>query len=113
MLPHATLSQRLTVRLVSHQMPNSSDVPCFLNVLILKCKFRRLVVKYRCMISTKEKVVTTLAELNDSQLQTVAEFLEFLKFRERRKPEPQFDDAAFEALYAEFADEDRELVVLG
>ena len=65
------------------------------------------------MISTKEKVVTTLAELNDSQLQTVAEFLEFLKFRERRKTEPQFDDVALEALYAEFADEDRELAEAG
>ncbi len=65
------------------------------------------------MISTKEKVVTDLAELNDTQLQTVAEFLEFLKFRERRRVEPQFDDAALEALYAEFADEDRELAQAG
>ena len=61
------------------------------------------------MISTKEKVVTGLAELNDAQLQTVAEFLEFLKFRERRKFETQFDDVELEALYTEFADEDREL----
>jgi len=61
------------------------------------------------MISTKEKVVTGLAELNDTQLQTVAEFLEFLKFRERRKFETQLDDVELEALYAEFAEEDREL----
>ncbi len=65
------------------------------------------------MISTKEKVVTGLAELNDTQLQTVAEFLEFLKFRERRKFETQFDDAELETLYAEFADEDRELAEVG
>lgn len=65
------------------------------------------------MISTKEKVVTDLAELNDAQLQTVAEFLEFLKFRERRKSETQFDDVELEALYAEFADEDRELAEVG
>ncbi len=65
------------------------------------------------MISTKEKVVTDLAELNDRQLQTVAEFLEFLKFRERRKFETQFDDVELEALYAEFADEDRELAETG
>lgn len=65
------------------------------------------------MISTKEKVVTTLAELNDTQLQTVAEFLEFLKFRERRKSEPQFDEVELEALYAEFADEDREFAEVG
>lgn len=65
------------------------------------------------MISTKEKVVTSLAELNDAQLQTVAEFLEFLKFRERRKVEPKFDDAALETLYGEFSDEDRELAEAG
>ena len=65
------------------------------------------------MISTKEKVVTSLAELNDTQLQTVAEFLEFLKFRERRRVEPQFNDVALETLYAEFADEDRELAEVG
>ncbi|MGI8883974.1 MAG: hypothetical protein ACR2IA_07005, partial [Pyrinomonadaceae bacterium] len=64
-------------------------------------------------ISTKEKVVTSLAELNDTQLQTVAEFLEFLKFRERRKFETQFDDVKLEALYAEFADEDRERAEAG
>jgi len=65
------------------------------------------------MISTKEKVVTDLAELNDAQLQTVAEFLEFLKFREHRRVEPQFDDVALEILYAEFADEDLELAEVG
>ncbi|HXG85375.1 MAG TPA: hypothetical protein VNI84_15240 [Pyrinomonadaceae bacterium] len=65
------------------------------------------------MISTKEKVVTGLAELNDAQLQTVVEFLEFLKFRERRKYETQFDDTRLAALYAEFADEDRELAETG
>ncbi len=65
------------------------------------------------MISTKEKVVTELAELNDTQLQTVAEFLEFLKFRERRKFETQFDDVELEALYTEFAEEDRDLAEFG
>ncbi len=65
------------------------------------------------MISTKEQVVTSLAELNDEQLQTVAEFLEFLRFRERRKFETQFDDVKLEALYAEFADEDHELAEAG
>ena len=65
------------------------------------------------MISTKEKVAIDLAELNDTQLQTVAEFLEFLKFRERRKFETQFDDVELESLYAEFADEDRELAETG
>jgi hypothetical protein len=61
------------------------------------------------MISTKEQVLSGLAELDEAQLQRVAEFLEFLKFRERRKFETQFDDARLEILYGEFADEDREL----
>ena len=65
------------------------------------------------MISTKERVVTSLTELSESQLQTVAEFLEFLKFRERHKTEQQFDDAQLAALYNEFADEDRELAEFG
>ncbi len=65
------------------------------------------------MISTKEQVITSLAELTEAQLQTVGEFLEFLKFRERRKTEPQFDDTQLAALYSEFSDEDRELAEVG
>ena len=65
------------------------------------------------MISTKERVVTSLTELSEAQLQTVAEFLEFLKFRERHKTERQFDEAQLAALYGEFADEDRELAEIG
>jgi outer membrane protein assembly factor BamD (BamD/ComL family) len=65
------------------------------------------------MISTKEQVVSDLAELNDEQLKEVAEFLDFLKFRKRRKFETQFDDVQLEALYAEFAEEDRELAEAG
>ena len=65
------------------------------------------------MISTKEQVLSDLSELSESQLQTVAEFVEFLKFRERRKIQPEFDEAELEALYDEFADEDRELAEAG
>lgn len=65
------------------------------------------------MISTKEKVVTSLTELSEAQLQTVAEFLEFLKFRERKKTERQFDEVEIADLYGEFADEDRELAEIG
>jgi hypothetical protein len=65
------------------------------------------------MISTKEQVVNELAELNDEQLQEVADFLEFLKFRERRRFEMRLDDVELESLYAEFADEDRELAETG
>jgi hypothetical protein len=65
------------------------------------------------MISTKEKVVMSLSDLTEAQLRDVVEYLEFLKFRERRKGEPQLDDAEIEALYAEFAGEDRELAESG
>jgi outer membrane protein assembly factor BamD (BamD/ComL family) len=65
------------------------------------------------MISTREKVVMSLSDLTEAQLREVAEYLEFLKFRERRKGGPQFDEAKIEALYAEFADEDRELAESG
>ena len=65
------------------------------------------------MISTREKVVTNLYDLTEAQLRQVAEYLEFLKFREHRKDDSQLDDTELEALYAEFADEDRELAEVG
>jgi len=65
------------------------------------------------MISTKERVVTDLAELTEPQLKKVAEYLEFLKFRDRREDAAHFDVAEIETLYAEFADEDRELAEAG
>ncbi len=66
------------------------------------------------MMSTRERVVTTLADLTETQMQQVADFLEFLKFRERQKHDSQLeDDATLEALYAEFAEEDRELSEAG
>ncbi|MGH9753823.1 MAG: hypothetical protein ACREA2_13670 [Blastocatellia bacterium] len=55
----------------------------------------------------------SLSYLTEAQLREVAEYLEFLKFRERRKGEPQIDETELEALYAEFADEDRELAESG
>jgi ABC-type phosphate transport system auxiliary subunit len=65
------------------------------------------------MRSTRERVVTTLADLTETQIQQVADFLEFLKFRERQKQDSPMNDATLEALYAEFAEEDRELSEAG
>ncbi len=65
------------------------------------------------MISTKEQVVTGLAELSETQLRQVADFLEFLKFRNRFKHKSHLDDNEIAALYGEFADEDRELAEAG
>lgn len=65
------------------------------------------------MISTKEQVLTTVADLGETQLKQVAEYLEFLKFRQRREVEPNIDETELAALYAEFANEDRELAENG
>lgn len=65
------------------------------------------------MISTKERVVTNLSDLTEPQLKQVADYLEFLKFRERRADASHFDAAEVEMLYAEFGDEDRELAEAG
>ena len=55
----------------------------------------------------------SLSDLTEAQLRQVAEYLEFLKFRERRKDDSQLDNAELEAFYVEFADEDRELAESG
>ena len=65
------------------------------------------------MISTKERVSTNLNGLSEIQLRRVAEYLEFLKFREQREIELDVDESELAALYAEFADEDRELAEVG
>ena len=65
------------------------------------------------MISTKEQVSTNLNGLSEIQLRRVAEYLEFLKFREQREIELDVDESELAALYAEFADEDRELAEVG
>ena len=63
------------------------------------------------MISTKEQLSTNLNGLSEIQLRQVAEYLEFLKFRERRKID--LDESELAALYAGFGDEDRELAEVG
>jgi len=65
------------------------------------------------MISTKEQVSTNLNGLSEIQLRQVAEYLEFLKFRQRHEMELDLDESELAALYAEFGDEDRELAEVG
>lgn len=60
-------------------------------------------------MTIKEQVAEDLKTLNEVELKQVAEYLAFLKFRSRSKSIPQFDEARLAALYAEFADEDRNL----
>ena len=61
------------------------------------------------MIITKERVNQDIAALNESQLRQVAEFLEFVKFREKPRQIRRFDESKIAKLYQEFGDQDREL----
>jgi hypothetical protein len=63
-------------------------------------------------LSIKEQVVEELKTLTEAELLEVAEYLAFLRFRARHAA-PEFDQAQVAALYAEFADEDRNLAEEG
>ena len=61
------------------------------------------------MVITKEKVSSDIINLNDIQLRQVAEFLDYLKFKEKNKRLRQFDESEIAKLYQEFGEEDQEL----
>ena len=61
------------------------------------------------MVITKERVNQDITTLNESQLRQVAEFLEFLKFREKPTHLRQFDESEIAKLYRDFGNEDQEL----
>ena len=61
------------------------------------------------MVITKERVNQDIATLSKHQLRQVAEFLEFLRFREKPKQIRRFDESEITKLYQEFGEEDREL----
>jgi hypothetical protein len=63
-------------------------------------------------MSTKEQVLEELETLNDDELEAVAEYPAFLKYRARSKAST-IDEAQLAALYAEFAEADRELAEEG
>jgi hypothetical protein len=62
-------------------------------------------------IST-EALKQDLDQLNHSQLQKVADFIDFLKFRDQRR-RVVLDPTQLAAMFAEFAEEDRALVEAG
>ena len=64
-------------------------------------------------MSIKAHVIQELTGLSDSDLEQVAEFLAFLKFRARLHVTPALDEAQVAALYAKFAEEDRALAEEG
>ncbi len=63
-------------------------------------------------MSTKEQVLEEIEALSDAEIKEVAEYLAFLKYRSRSKP-PVVDESQLAALYAEFAEEDRDLAEEG
>lgn len=64
-------------------------------------------------MSIKEQVVEDIKTLSEVELKQVAEYLAFLKYRSHNKSATAFDEIKLAALYAEFADEDRNLAEEG
>jgi hypothetical protein len=61
----------------------------------------------------KEQLAQELDGLSEVELRQVAEYVAFLKFRGRVREVPTLDENQLAALYAEFADEDRQLAEEG
>ena len=64
-------------------------------------------------MTVKEYVTQVLESLSETELQQVAEYLAFLKFRARVYAIPRLDTTQVGALYAEFADEDQAMAEEG
>ena len=52
-------------------------------------------------------------QLTHNQLQQVAEFIAYLKFRDQRRPRVVLDPMQLADMFTEFADEDRSLAEAG
>ena len=64
-------------------------------------------------MSTKQEIAQQLDQLNQAELDEMARYLAFLKYRSRISAAPAVDESKLAALYAEFAEEDRELAEEG
>jgi hypothetical protein len=64
-------------------------------------------------LSLKEQVTRSLDDLSEPEIQQVSEFVAFLKFRARIAPPPAIDADQLALLYAESAEEDRQLAEEG
>ena len=61
----------------------------------------------------KERIVQELNGLSQAELEEIAQYLAFIKYQSKVRPTPAPDEAQMAALYAEFAEEDRELAEAG
>ena len=64
-------------------------------------------------MSVKEQIARELNSLSKTELKQVVEYVAFLKFRAQIKPISASEEAEIAALYAEFAEEDRQLAEEG
>ena len=62
---------------------------------------------------TIEQVVQEINELDETEIEQIADYIAFLKFRNRHKILSVVEESKLASLYAEFADEDRELAEIG
>ncbi len=63
-------------------------------------------------MSTKEQVIEEIEALSEAEVKEVADYLAFLKYRSQSK-QSAVDESQLAALYAEFAEEDRDLAEEG
>ena len=64
-------------------------------------------------MTVKECIAEELGALTETQLRQVAQYVAFLKFSERSRRSPIPDEAELAGLYAEAAEEDRDLAEAG
>ncbi|MSS71789.1 MAG: hypothetical protein EXS64_09905 [Candidatus Latescibacteria bacterium] len=64
-------------------------------------------------MSIKEQITQELNDLSETELEQVARYMAFLRFRARIDSTPALDEVQLATLYAEFAEEDRELAEEG
>ena len=64
-------------------------------------------------MSTRQEITNSLDTLSQSDVELVAQYVAFLRYQARINAFPVVDESQLAALYAEFADEDRELAEAG
>ena len=64
-------------------------------------------------MTAKEYVTQAIESLSEPELQQLAEYLAFLKFRARVTAAPHLDTTQIGAIYAEFAEQDRAMAEEG
>jgi hypothetical protein len=64
-------------------------------------------------MTVKEYLLKELDGLDEKQLHEIEEYIRFIKFRSRFIPSPAFDERQISRIYAESAEEDRQLAEEG